>query len=197
MTARIAEKATYADLLRVPDTLVAELIGGELYTSPRPSGPHSVAFSVLIGDLNPAYQRGRGGPGGWWILGEPEVHLLPDVVVPDIAGWRRERMPEVPTTHVFSIAPNWICEVLSPSTARIDRAKKLRIYAEHDVSHAWLIDPIERFLEVKRLEQGRWTDVSVFSGNDKVIAEPFPDVEIDLADIWGPTPEDDLPLPTP
>ncbi|HEX7192152.1 MAG TPA: Uma2 family endonuclease [Thermoanaerobaculia bacterium] len=197
MTARIREKATYEDLLKVPDTMVAELIDGELYSSPRPAGPHSVATSVLVGDLNPAYQRGRGGPGGWWILIELELHLGYDVLVPDIAGWRRERMPEVPLSHVFSIAPDWVCEVLSPSTMRIDRAKKLRVYAEHDVTYAWLIDPVERFLEVKRLENGRWTDLKVFIGNDKVIAEPFPEVEIDLTDIWGQTPEDASPLPTP
>ena len=195
MTARALEKATYADLLRVPDTLIAELIDGELYTSPRPSGPHSVAMSVLMGDLNPSYQRGRGGPGGWWILVEPELHLGDDVLVPDLAGWRRERMPEVPKGHIFSIAPDWVCEVLSPSTIRIDRSRKLRIYAHHEVTYAWLIDPLERFLEVKRLEQGRWSDLGVFSGNDKVIAEPFTAIEIDLTDIWGPT--DDSPLPSP
>jgi Uma2 family endonuclease len=197
MAARVREKATYQDLVRVPDRFVAELIDGELYASPRPGGLHAVATSVLIGDLNPAYQRGRGGPGGWWILVEPELHLGPDVLVPDIAGWRRERMPEVPRTHVFSIAPDWVCEVLSPSTMRIDRAKKLRVYAEHDVTYAWLIDPMERFLEVKRLENGRWTDLAVFSGNDKVIAEPFPEVEIDLTEIWGQTSEDESPLPSP
>jgi Uma2 family endonuclease len=106
-------------------------------------------------------------------------------------------MPEVPRTHIFSVAPDWTCEVLSPSTIRIDRAKKMRIYAEHDVTYAWLIDPVERFLEVKRLENGRWMDLKVFIGNDKVIAEPFPDVEIDLTDIWGPTPDDESPLPSP
>ncbi|HEX3580196.1 MAG TPA: Uma2 family endonuclease [Thermoanaerobaculia bacterium] len=197
MAARVREKVTYEDLLKVPDNMVAEIIDGELYSSPRPGGPHSVATSVLIGDLNPAYQRGRGGPGGWWILVEPELHLGLDVLVPDIAGWRRERMPEVPRTHIFSVAPDWICEVLSPSTIRIDRAKKMRIYAEHDVTYAWLLDPVERFLEVKRLENDRWMDLKVFIGNDKVIAEPFPEVEIDLTDIWGPTPDDDSPLPPP
>jgi Uma2 family endonuclease len=197
MTARVREKATYEDLLNVPDTMVAELIDGELYSSPRPGGPHSVAASVLVGDLNPAYQRGRGGPGGWWILIEPEIHLGLDVLVPDIAGWRRERMPEVPQTHIFSIAPDWVCEVLSPSTARVDRSKKLRVYGQHEVTYAWLIDPLERYLEVKRLEKGRWSDLAVFSGNDKVVAEPFVEVEIDLTEIWGFHPEDDSPLPTP
>lgn len=126
---------------------------------------------------------------------EPELHLASDVLVPDLAGWRRERMPEVPATHIFSIAPDWVCEVLSPSTARIDRSKKLRIYGHHEVTYAWMLDPLERYLEVKRLEGGRWSDLAVFSGNDKVIAEPFPEVEIDLTEIWGFHPDDDLPLP--
>lgn len=186
MTARIREHATYEDLMKVPDTMVAEIIEGELYTSPRPSGPHSDAVSVLIMDIGTAYRRGRGGPGGWWILVEPELHLGDDVLVPDIAGWRRERMPEIPKSHIFAIAPDWVCEALSGSNARMDRIRKMPIYARHGVAYAWLVDPIEQTLEVKRLENGRWSDIGLYGGDDKFRAEPFELVEIDLASIWGP-----------
>jgi len=183
--------ATYADLVKVPDHLVAELIEGELHTSPRPSGPHTRFASALGMDLGAAYDRGHGGPGGWWILDEPELHLDDNVLVPDLAGWRRERMPRVPQSHIFDVAPDWICEVLSGSTARIDRAKKMPIYACSHVEYAWLAHPIERYVEIKKFVDGRWTDLAVFQGNQILRAGPFELVEIDLASIWGPTDDDD------
>ncbi|MGZ3455258.1 MAG: Uma2 family endonuclease, partial [Polyangiales bacterium] len=128
-----------------------------------------------------------GGPGGWWILFEPELHFLSgDIVVPDIAGWRLERMPELPTTAYFTLSPDWICEVLSPSTAAEDRADKMPIYADAGVSHAWLIDPLVRTLEVMRLEQGRWFVRAAFRGDSVVRAEPFESIELSLADLWSP-----------
>ena len=189
MKARSRGRATYDDLLKVPENLVAELIDGDLYAWPRPGGPHARFASVLGMEIGPPYDRGRGGPGGWWILDEPELHLGEDVLVPDLAGWRRERMPEIPKDHRFIIEPDWVCEVISPSTARVDRGKKMRIYAEHDVPGLWLVDPERRILEVFQLAGGVWTDVHVFTGDDVVRAEPFPAAEIDLASIWGPTPE--------
>src|SRR3954471_19359258 len=144
MKARITHRATYADLEKVPENMVAELIDGDLYTSPRPAGPHADTSSVLGMLIGFPYRLGRGGPGGWWIVDEPEVHLDIDVevLVPDLAGWRRERMPQIPKDHRFIIPPDWVCEVLSPSTARIDRGKKMRIYAEHGVPWMWILDPL-------------------------------------------------------
>jgi Uma2 family endonuclease len=121
------KRATYEDVLSAPENKVAEILDGELFLSPRPSPRHSVASSYLRGALVPF--DGQEGPGGWWILFEPELHFGEDVVVPDLGGWRRERLPAIPDTAFFSLAPDWVCEVLSPSTERIDRGRKLRIYA--------------------------------------------------------------------
>jgi len=188
MAAPIRQHATYEDLMKVPDTMVAEIIEGELYAWPRPGGPHARFASAIGMDVGTPYDRGRGGPGDWWILHEPELHVGQNVLVPDVGGWRRERMPEIPRDHIFSVPPDWICEVLSPSNSRIDRIKKMPIYARHEVAYAWLVDPIEQTLEVKRLENGRWSDLALYGGDDTFRAEPFELVEIDLASIWGPPP---------
>ncbi len=177
-------RATYEDVLNAPENKVAEILDGELFLSPRPALPHAASASRLGFDLGGPFDRGRGGPGGWWILYEPELHLGEDVLVPDIAGWRRERMPSIPQVPYFTMAPDWVCEVLSPSTERIDRAKKLRIYAAAGVAHAWLLDPLQRTLEVLRLHEGTWTIVSVLAGSEMVRAEPFAAVELDLGGLW-------------
>jgi Uma2 family endonuclease len=182
---RIRDHATYDDLMQVPENMVAELIDGDLYSSPRLAGPHARFASALGMDIGTPYDRGRGGPGGWWIVDEPELHLNEQVLVPDLAGWRRERMPQIPTDHRFIIEPDWVCEVLSPSTARLDRGKKMRIYAEYEVSWFWLVDPVQRLLEVFTLSGERWSLVQTYSGDDVFHSEPFPVVEIDLASIWG------------
>lgn len=135
------KRATYDDLIAVPDHLVAELINGALRTQPRPRLRHARAASRLGQALGSPFDRGRGGPGGWILLDAPEVHLGKDVLVPDIAGWRRERMPELPDEAYTTLAPDWICEVLSPSTAALDRTEKMPIYARTGVSHIWLVDP--------------------------------------------------------
>jgi Uma2 family endonuclease len=181
---RTRPPATYEDLLRVPDHLVAEILDGQLYTTPRPAPRHADASSGLGGALRGPFDRGRGGPGGWRILDEPELHLASDVVVPDLAGWRRERLPRLPDEAYFSLAPDWICEVVSPSTAAMDRVKKLAIYARERVSHAWLVDPIACTLEVLRLEEGRWTILSTWSGLDTVRADPFDAIDLDLSLLW-------------
>lgn len=191
MAARMKTSATYDDLVRLPENVVGELIDGELYAWPRPSAAHARGASALSMDIGGPYDRGRGGPGGWWILYEPELHLEGDVAVPDIAGWRRERMPELPKGHIFDIAPDWVCEILSPSTRRHDRRKKMPLYARHGVTYLWLFDPDARTLEVMQLVDGRWTVLAVYGGNDVVRAEPFPLVEIDLASIWGVTPDEE------
>lgn len=181
---RAKRPATYDDLLKVPDQFVAEILDGELYTSPRPSPRHADARSGLGGALRGPFDRGRGGPGGWRILDEPEIHLAADVVVPDLAGWRRERLPSIPDEAFIAVAPDWICEVLSPSTVSIDRVKKLAIYARERVAHAWLIDPIARTVEILRLDTGGWLIVATFSDLDVVRAEPFEAIELDLSLLW-------------
>jgi Uma2 family endonuclease len=185
VAARIKEHATYDDLLRAPENMVAELIDGELHTWPRPRARHGDAQAALGFPIGMAYRYGEGGPGGWWIIAEPEVHLGPQTVVPDIAGWRRERLPELPQSHIFAVAPDWVCEVLSPSTARVDRGKKLRIYATNGVPWAWYVDVDGKTVEVMHLVDGVWHIEHVYTGGELMCAEPFTAVSIDLAKIWG------------
>ncbi len=177
--------ATYQDLLAVPDNLVAEILDGELYTSPRPAPRHATAASELGGLLLPPYRHGRGGPGGWLILDEPELHLGADVVVPDLTGWKRERMPALPKEAYFSTPPDWACEVLSPGTRRMDRRKKLPIYARERVPYLWLVEPDARTVEVLRLESGRWVIETVVADDERVRLQPFAEIEIQLQDLWA------------
>jgi Uma2 family endonuclease len=177
--------ANYDDLLAVPAHLVAELIHGELYTYPRPALPHARAASRLGIDLGGPFDRGKGGPGGWILLDEPELHLHGDVLVPDLAGWRRERVPEMPRTPAFELAPDWVCEVLSPATEAVDRTDKMVIYAREQVRHVWLVDPMIATLEVFRLLNGKtYEAVAAWRGEVKVRAEPFDAIELELAAIW-------------
>ncbi|HUF16565.1 MAG TPA: Uma2 family endonuclease, partial [Thermoanaerobaculia bacterium] len=148
MTEKSKSNAVYDDVIAAPEMKIAELVGGDLYLSPRPSLRHATSATVLGSDLNDAFHRGRSGPGGWWILFEPELHLEGDVLVPDIAGWRRERLAEIPDAPGMALAPDWLCEVLSPSTERFDRQLKLPRYAKAGVSHLWLVHPADRRLEV-------------------------------------------------
>jgi Uma2 family endonuclease len=177
--------ATYADLEKLPDNLVAEIVNGELHASPRPAPPHARAGAALGRKVGAPYDDGIGGPGGWWILYEPELHLGGDVLVPDWAGWRRSRMPHLPTTAYFPLAPDWVCEILSPSTSSLDRKQKLSVYAREGVRHVWLIDPLARTLEVLRLETGRWTILATHAGADVVRAEPFTDIDLELSALWA------------
>jgi len=177
--------ATYEDLLRAPEHLVAEILGGELIATPRPSAAHAHTAALLNGALTPPFDRGRGGPGGWVILSEPELHLQADVLVPDLAGWRRERLPSVPDVPFLTLPPDWICEILSPSTARTDRLHKLPIYSREGIAHVWLIDPVQRTLEALRLERGHWTLVATHGGQeDLVVVEPFEAIPLELSGIW-------------
>ena len=177
--------ATYEDLVKVPDIMVAELVGDELHASPRPAPRHARTGSSLGMLVGNPFDHGRGGPGGWWILDEPELHLGRNVLVPDLAGWRRSRMPSLPETAYFPLPPDWVCEVLSPSTASLDRVKKLAIYAREQVGHAWLVDPDARTLEVLRLESGRWTILATHGGDEVARAEPFADIELELSALWA------------
>ena len=187
MSWRLRDHATYDDLMLISDSMVAELIGGELYASPRPAGPHTLAASALGAILVPPFQFGESGRGGWWILDEPELHFGDNVLVPDLAGWRCDRMPEIPRNHVFSVVPDWVCEVISPSTGRLDRLKKMPIYARVGVRYAWIIDPILQVLELRTLQKGQW-QIRDIGGEEPARIPPFEDIEIDLTRVWGPTP---------
>jgi Uma2 family endonuclease len=177
--------ATYEDLCKVPDHLIAQIIHGQLITLPRPAPRHALASSTLGTEIGGPFHQGRsGGPGGWWILFEPELHLGRDILVPDLAGWRRERMPALPETAFFALAPDWICEVLSPATAQMDRVDKLGIYAAHAVAHAWLIDPDARTLEVFSLRDGQWFREQALKEADEVRAPPFHAIAFSLAALW-------------
>ncbi|MEA2571607.1 MAG: hypothetical protein QOI24_3608 [Acidobacteriota bacterium] len=191
--AKLLERpATYEDLRKVADHLVAELIDGELFTSPRPASRHARVHGKLFSRIDAAFDDGDGGPGGWWIVLEPELHLGADVFVPDIAGWRRERMPEYPEVPAFELAPDWACEVLSPGTTRIDRFVKLPKYANHAIDHVWIIDPNNRTLEVYRHAGDRYELAGVFDENEQPIvrAEPFDAIEFPLESLWLPTAPD-------
>jgi Uma2 family endonuclease len=182
--------ATYQDLLAVDDTKVAEIVAGDLVVSPRPASMHTHAASALGAELWGAFQRGRGGPGGWWILFEPELHLGADVVVPDLAGWKRTRMPDFPDVPFFGLAPDWVCEIVSPATQRLDRVRKLPLYAREGVAHAWLVDPVARSLEVFRCNHGQWLLIAAHAEDERVQAEPFHDLVLDLAVLWPPARRD-------
>jgi Uma2 family endonuclease len=174
--------ATYDDLCDVPEHFVAEMFDGDLYASPRPALPHANAAAALLADIHKSFHRKD--PGGWVILFEPELHFGRDVLVPDLAGWRRERLPIVPAEAYLTLAPDWVCEVLSKSTETIDRGQKLRIYAREGVAHAWLLDPLARTLEVMALEAGRWKQVARYEGDGSVRAAPFDAIEIVLGALW-------------
>ncbi len=177
----------YDDILDVPDTKVAEIIDGEIFVSPRPASPHAYASSVIGRDLGGAFHRPPGdarGPGGWWLLDEPELHFYDDVLVPDQAGWRRERMPSVPNVAAFTLAPDWVCEVVSASTGRIDRGRKMRIYARESVARLWLVDPLLRTVEVYELRDGEWVVKTVHGGDAPARLPPFEAVELEVAQWW-------------
>jgi len=177
-------RATYEDLLQVPNHLVAEIVDGELIASPRPAGPHTRAASALGMEIGGPFDRGRGGPGGWWILYEPELHFADDIVVPDLAGWRRERMPVYPDGPFVTLAPDWVCEMLSDSTRRLDRVRKMPIYAREGVPWVWTGDPLAETLEVFRLQAGAWVLASSHVGSEDVRAEPFEAVPLALGALW-------------
>lgn len=185
MASPIRRRATYDDVLQAPPHCVAEIVDGDLHVSPRPASRHALAASVLGSDLGPPFHHGRGGPGGWWILDEPELHFGEDVLVPDLAGWRRERMPVFPDTAAFTVAPDWVCEVVSPGTERLDRAKKMPVYAREQIASLWLVNPLARTLEVYRLVDGRWLLLATHEGSARVRAEPFDAIELDLGPLWG------------
>jgi Uma2 family endonuclease len=179
--------ATRADLETIPEHLVAEIIEGVLYTFPRPRARHANVGLMLGSDVQGPFQRGRGGPGGWWILIEPGIEL-PEAaeIVPDIAGWRRERMPELPDADPIRVAPDWVCEILSPGTRRHDQLVKKPFYARAGVRHLWIVDIEARTLTANRLAQSHWLEIAGFGEGDEIRAEPFEAVALSM-DGWFPS----------
>ena len=168
---------------RLPEHVTSEIIGGELYVSPQPTVPH-IQAAYRLGLLLGPFDLGREGLGGWRILPEPELHLRADVLIPDLGGWRRERLPSRPQGVGITVAPDWVCEVLSPSTEKLDRGRKMTVYAREGVKHLWLVDPRVQSLEVYRLQSGSWAKVAVHTGNTVVRAEPFEALPLELALLW-------------
>ena len=184
MSESAKKRATYEDLYDLPEDMTGEIIDGELILTPKPSTQHSNTAFTLSSRLGPPYRFGEGGPGGWIILVKHEIMLGEHLLVPDFAGWRKGRFPGVPKENWLSIAPDWVCEILSPSTARVDRVRKMPLYAAHGIPHLWLIDPFAKTLEVFRLQSGKWVMLAAFAEDDKVRTEPFQEIEIDLANLW-------------
>jgi Uma2 family endonuclease len=183
--------ATYEDILALPEHLVGEILDGDLFALPRPSPRHALAASGLGAAVFDRFARpgGTDSPGGWWILYEPELHLGADILVPDVAGWRREKMPNLPEKAFFELAPDWACEVLSPATEALDRGRKMKVYAREGVGHLWLVNPANRTLESYRLVDSRWTLLATFVGDVEVRAEPFDGIALDMSRWWLPAAE--------
>lgn len=178
----VKKGASYADLCELPERFIAEIVDGDLYATPRPGLPVVLATSVLIQMLGSFH---RAGPGGWILLHRVEVHFGDDVLVPDVAGWRRERLPTLPTTDYMILAPDWVCEVLSPTTEQLDRGKKLQRYLREGVGHVWFVDPARQALEVLALDDGNWVSLGRHDGARLVRAAPFGSCELQLAALWG------------
>ena len=174
----------YKELCDLPSNFVGEIINEELVVMPRPASKHAMASSILGGLLSGPFGLGKGGPGGWWIIDEPELRFPYDVIVPDISGWKKERMPVYPDVTQFELSPDWVCEVLSPSTARYDKISKLKIYAENKVPYYWIVDPLNRVLEIFTLDKKTYKLAFVFGKNDLVKAPPFEELEFDLGNLW-------------
>lgn len=174
----------WAEREALPPHFMGEIMGGELYAQARPATRHARCAGRLGGDLESAFDRGRGGPGGWIVLPEPELHWGEDVLVPDLAGWRKTRMPELLDVPFVELAPNWVCEVLSPSTQARDRRLKLPIYQRESIEHVWLVDPQTKVLEVFRLDGPSYRLVAVHEGDEHIQAEPFEAVRLELGMLW-------------
>ncbi len=176
--------ASYEDILRLPDNVVGEIVYGELVVSPRPGPRHALASSTLGIEIGGPFSRGHGGPGGWIILDEPELHLGPQVLVPDLAGWRRERMPALPDAAWFTLVPDWVCEVLSPSTAIVDRTGKQDIYREQGAPWLWFVDPAAHTIEALSRAEAHWILAGSFGGSGERRIPPFDAVPIDVGALW-------------
>ena len=181
-----SRRATYQDVVDAPPHKVAEVVDGILHIFDRPASRHTLASSRLGRYIGTPFEDGHGGPGGWWIVDEPQLHLGEDIVVPDLAGWRRERMPVFPDVAYFTLAPDWVCEVLSPSTRKLDLGGKSGVYARAGVSHIWFVDPIARSLEARELRGAKWVEIATLHDDATVSLPPFEAISFSLADLWLP-----------
>ena len=179
-------KATYQDVIDAPENMVAELIDGELHLMSRPAPAHAKAYSKLGGLLNTSFDWGINGPGGWRIIDEPELHLEIEsrVLVPDMAGWKLETMPKLPKTKYFAVMPDWVCEILSPSTSKMDVEVKMPLYAQAGIGHFWLVDPNAKTLKAFELQGSKWAQIADLKDADTVSAPPFDAISFDLAELW-------------
>lgn len=184
MAVTIRAPATYADIEALPAHMIGQILFGTLHAHPRPAPRHARAAGEAFAELRDPFDRGRGGPGGSIFLVEPELHLGPHVVVPDIAGWRRERLTPFPDTAAITTPPDWVCEVVSPSTRRIDRTDKLAVYATFEVGHAWYVDPDPQTLEVFARSGAAWLLAATFKDTDPVAAPPFEAHTFALDVLW-------------
>ncbi len=177
-------KDIHAEFAALPANMVGEIVNGALYAHPRPARKHGQAATELTSELVNPFRRGRGGPGGWRFIAEHELHLGEHIVVPDISGWRAERYPVSETTSYSVVPPDWLCEIISPSTQRLDRFRKLPVYAEFGVKHCWYVDPIEKTLEVFILANGVYSIGPSFFDNAPVTAPPFEVHTFELGILW-------------
>jgi Uma2 family endonuclease len=181
----VKRPATYQDVLDAPASMVAELIRGTLHLQPRPRPKHSRAASALGVKIGGPFDVDDSGPGGWTILDEPELHLGDDVVVPDLAGWRRERLPTLPDEVGIAVAPDWVCEVLSPSTRTYDLTEKRDIYREQGVGWLWFVDPLSKTLEAFALRDGSWVLIAALHDDAEVAVAPFEAAPFALSALWS------------
>lgn len=189
---KLVHCATLADLEQLPPTWRGEIIDGTLYAFPRPRFAHADIEDIVTGEIKFPYQLGRGGPGGWWIVSEPGIRIQrAKEFSPDVAGWRRERLDQPRSQVAITMVPDWICEILSRRTASYDNLIKRRFYAEIGVGYLWYIDPRARTLLVSKLVDGKWVELGIYGDDDKVRAEPFLEVELDLSEWWDGLDEDD------
>ena len=184
MSERARRPAIYNDLSDLPDNQVGEIIAGELHVHPRPSPKHAMSASSLGDELVGPFQKGRGGPGGWLILDEPECKLGDDILVPNLAGWKRERLGGPPDTNYIAVVPDWVCEILSPGTMGIDRIRKMPIYGVYQVRYIWLIDPQQKTLEAFKLQDNRWVLIAAHGELERVHVEPFHEIALELGALW-------------
>ena len=180
------KRATYADVVAAPPGKVAEVLDGQLHLQPRPRVFHAHVATALGGELFGPFHRGLGGPGGWIILDEPELHVgrNPDIIVPDLAGWRRTTLPELPDEAFLTVAPDWVCEVLSPATQRKDRVLKMNIYRRERVPHVWLVDADAHTLEVYALDGESYRLLDTYADDANVAARPFEAFTLELGVLW-------------
>ena len=180
----LGRAATHADIEALPPNIVGEILFDELVTHPRPAPRHAIAASALGVVLGEPFQLGRGGPGGWLFMDGPELHFGRDVVVPEIAGWRRETLPTLPDTAWIETPPDWVAEVLSPSTEKYDRGPKRQIYAAAGVQYLWLVDPRVRFMEAFALHHQQWVLIATLRDHEEVRVPPFEAIAFSLGHLW-------------